>query len=174
MRQDNGFNLKKTLAFWRDAARRLALTRINGEAQHLGSVTADDLDDHLDRLRRESEHLLGEGTPYVPALIRLFVEADADLAALLEAYGRDKLQPSEKDAVTSLMKQMPGLWAAATELTMINQRDRLLDLDDEPGAITPEALIEADKKKRADPRGPWTTSERPAGAWPDFHSLTIW
>ncbi len=72
---------------------------------------------------------------------------------------------------------MPGLWAAATEIKMISDRDRLLDIrdDDGPTAITAKVLIDAERKEEeADPHGPWTMSDRPTGAWPDFHSLTIW
>ena len=169
--------VKTTLTFWQEVAERLSLTRIDGGAKSASPVTADDLDDHLEGLRRRSEQLLGEGTPYVPALIRLFIEADAGLVALLEAYGRNKLQPEEKDAVTNLMKAVPGLWAAATEIKMLHDRDRLFASDDRLDELSVEALAGAEKpkKRRIDRRGgPWTTSERPTGAWPDYHSLTIW
>ena len=169
--------VSKTLAFWQGVAERMALTRIDGRAKSASPATADDLDDHLESLRRRSEQLLGEGTPYVPALVRLFIEADADLMALLEAYGRNTLQPEEKDTVTSLMQAMPGLWAAATEIKMLHDRDRLFDSDDDMGDASAEALVEAEqrKKRQIDRRGgPWSTSERPTGAWPDYHSLTIW
>ncbi len=79
MQQDETFNVGKTLTFWQDVASRLALTRIHGAENNVGPINADDIDDHLEELRRQSEHLLGEGTPYVPALIRLFIESDADL-----------------------------------------------------------------------------------------------
>jgi len=104
------------------------------------------------------------------------MEADTDLASLLEAYGRDKLRSEQKEAVTTLMKDMPGLWAAATEIKMINNRDQLFDPDEEPDEVSAEALAEAEKKKKqqTDLHGPWTKSDRPTGAWPDFHSLTIW
>lgn len=177
MQDQERLDIGKTLAFWREAANRLALIRIHGEYDNVGPVTADDVDAHLESLRRTSERLLDEGTPYVPALIRLFMEADTDLASLLEAYGRDKLQPEQKDAVTTLMKDMPGLWAAATEIKMINDRDRLFDPDEEPDLVSREAIAEAEKKKKRqmdEHGGPWSMKDRPTGAWPDFHSLTIW
>jgi len=176
MQEQKCIDVGKTLTFWQEAANRLALIRIHGEYDNVGPVTADDVDAHLEGLRRQSERLLDEGTPYVPALIRLFMEADTDLASLLEAYGRDKLRSEQKEAVTTLMKDMPGLWAAATEIKMINNRDQLFDPDEEPDEVSAEALAEAEKKKKqqTDLHGPWTTSDRPTGAWPDFHSLTIW
>ena len=170
MQDKERLDIGKTLAFWQEAANRLALIRIHGEYDNVGPVTADDVDAHLEGLRRTSERLLDEGTPYVPALIRLLVEADTDLASLLEAYGLDKLQPDQKDAVTTLMKDMPGLWAAATEIKMINDRDRLFDPDEEPDLVSAEMLAEAKKKKKEqmdEHGGPWSMSDRPTGAWPD-------
>ena len=164
MQDQERLDIGKTLAFWQEAANRLALIRIHGEYDNVGPVTADDIDAHLEGLRRTSERLLDEGTPYVPALIRLFMEADTDLASLLEAYGRDKLQPEQKDAVTTLMKDMPGLWAAATEIKMINDRDRLFDPDEEPDLVSAETLAEAEKKKKQqmdEHGGPWSMSDRP-------------
>ena len=177
MQEQKCIDVGKTLAFWQEAANRLALIQIHGEYDNVGPVTADDVDAHLEGLRRQSERLLDEGTPYVPTLIRLFIEADTDLASLLEAYGRDNLRSEQKEAVTTLMKDMPGLWAAATEIKMINNRDQLFDPHDEPELVRADMLAEAEKKKKVqmdEHGGPWSMSDRPTGAWPDFHSLTIW
>ena len=76
------------------------------------------------------------------------------------------------------MKAMPGLWAAATEIKMLHDRDRLFDSDGEMDDAKRQKnwpKPSRRKKRQIDRRGgPWSTSERPTGAWPDYHSLTIW
>ena len=176
MHDDEIFDVATTLAFWQEAARRLALAGRDDDDNDLGPVTSEDVDHQLDHHRSKSESLLEEGTPYVPALIRLFIEADEDLAALLEAYGRNELAPCRQQAVTELMKQMPGLWAMAAEIRMTNDPQdvepfggRELCDGEAPAVFTKPSTKTVDR-----PCDPWASSERKEGAWPDYYSFKIW
>jgi hypothetical protein len=105
-----------TLSFWREAARRLNLDEVEAP------VTAETLDRLLEELREVSQEKIDQDYPFVPPLIRLFAVHDEEFFQLLDSYGERTLDPATHQAVTELMKRLPGLWAMAAEIKMTRSR----------------------------------------------------
>ena len=105
-----------TLSFWREAARRLSLADVEKP------VTTETLDRLMSELQKVSYQKIDQDYPFVPPLIRLFAVHDEEFFCLLEGYGEKTLDPDIHDALTELMKEMPGLWAMAAEIKMARGR----------------------------------------------------
>ena len=90
-----------TVAFWREAARRLGM----GGSEH--TVSVDDLDDIVVMFSQAGPDRPGGSS--VPIITRFFVALDPELFHLLFDYAEGVLGPDEGPLVEELMACLPGI-----------------------------------------------------------------
>ena len=114
-----------TVAFWREAARRLGM---GGSEPTLSVADLDNVVVMLSEARAEAD---GPDGSSVPIMTRLFVALDPELSHLLFDYAEDALGRDEARLVDELMDCLPGIRETVDYFRRISSaggNDDLLDL----------------------------------------------